>query len=178
MIFFQLRNLLFFKPDDPFNLYQVPAQRSIEGATEVERIKGIRYPSPGSQPPPSVPLRDNSDDIYDINYYAKDPRNIRIGVNLLPFLFLFRFHTSRMFYFRMKLPLMVQSLYKLIMIMQLFLFQEKENLVIWIMILLSFEQLKQQIGLQLSEVLQQELRLIIYQNLGGKDKKMKFKKKE
>jgi hypothetical protein len=71
---------LFFKPDDPFNLYQVPAQRSVEGVG-VERIKGMRYPSPGSQPSPSVPLRDNSDDIYDINYYAKDPRNIKIGVS-------------------------------------------------------------------------------------------------
>jgi hypothetical protein len=74
---------LFFKPDDVYNLYQVPPQRSIQGVNGVERIKGYRYPAPGSQPFPKVPTRETEDEIYDTNFYARDPRNIQRKVNRL-----------------------------------------------------------------------------------------------
>ena len=39
------------------------------------RIKGFRYPSPGSQPAPKIPIR-SEDEIYNTNHYSRDPRNL------------------------------------------------------------------------------------------------------
>lgn len=40
----------------------------------VERIKGYRYPSPGSQAQPTIPSTDVPDRLYDIQYYTRDTR--------------------------------------------------------------------------------------------------------
>lgn len=42
----------------------------------MERIKGYRYPAPGSRTGARVPVRDNSDMLYDTNYAPRDPRNL------------------------------------------------------------------------------------------------------
>ena len=39
------------------------------------RIKGFRYPSPGSRPAAKVPSR-TEDELYNTNHYSKDPRNL------------------------------------------------------------------------------------------------------
>lgn len=43
--------------------------------TSVERIKGFRYPAPGSRFDARMPLR-TEDELYNINFYARDPRNL------------------------------------------------------------------------------------------------------
>lgn len=81
-----MRNAILFRAEDPYNLHQVtPPTFSNVG---VERIKGSRYPSPGSRGVEvSVPVkRDmNEDDIYHNNYFIRDPRNMKRNVRLLPF---------------------------------------------------------------------------------------------
>ena len=73
--FTQLRRAILFAPDDPNNLHQTVPQRHIEGLN-VERIKGYRYPAPGSRTGARVPVRDSSDMLYDTNYAPRDPRNL------------------------------------------------------------------------------------------------------
>lgn len=68
---------LLWKPDDEFDLYQVP-----EAATKIKvsrddptKTAQYRYPSPGSQAPVKQPtLDDLDDDPYNIAYYPKDTR--------------------------------------------------------------------------------------------------------
>jgi len=42
----------------------------------VERIKGFRYPAPGSRPHANIPIRESEDGVYDVKYYSRDPRNV------------------------------------------------------------------------------------------------------
>lgn len=69
----KIRRAFLFRPDDPADLLQVlPARHKQPG---VERIKGFRYPSPGSQPQAKVPIR-TEDELYNTSIYHKDPRNL------------------------------------------------------------------------------------------------------
>ena len=65
-----------YRADDPNNLWQVAPRFNTKTSTPVERIKGYRYPAPGSQPQPSIPVRENADKVYDTKYYDHDPRNL------------------------------------------------------------------------------------------------------
>lgn len=76
----KLRQIFLYKPDDKYNLLQVlPARHKEPG---VDRIKGFRYPSPGSQPAPKVPIR-SEDEVYNTNHYSKDPRNLPDNTEIL-----------------------------------------------------------------------------------------------
>jgi hypothetical protein len=66
--------MLVFRPDDPAKLSQILPQ--MKQNVNVDRIKGFRHPSPGSQQGTRIPLRENSDNIYDIQEYTRDPRNL------------------------------------------------------------------------------------------------------
>ena len=68
-----LSNWAQFRPDDPHGLIGVPehARTTTEG---VPRIKGFRYPAPGSRPAVEIPTADLDSDPYNINYYSKDTR--------------------------------------------------------------------------------------------------------
>ena len=57
-------------PDDPSNLVQVLPQMSVEGIP-VARIKGFRYPAPGSQERPLVPCRYDGE-IYNSIGFSRD----------------------------------------------------------------------------------------------------------
>lgn len=73
-----MRSAVLFRAEDPNFLMQImPAKWQ---HNTVERIKGFRYPSPGSQPNASVPVRESEDDIYNTNFYPRDPRNLKTGV--------------------------------------------------------------------------------------------------
>ena len=68
-----------FAPHDKNKLWQILPQKMSGETSGVERIKGFRYPSPGSaQPIARVPVRENSDDVYSIQYYTRDPKNLPI----------------------------------------------------------------------------------------------------
>jgi hypothetical protein len=47
----------------------------------VERIKGFRFPAPGSRTGARIPTRESADQIYDTGYYYRDPRNLKSKVN-------------------------------------------------------------------------------------------------
>lgn len=51
--------------------------------TTVSRIKGNRYPSPGSRTEglASVPVLDNEDKIYNKPYFARDPKLFKRDVS-------------------------------------------------------------------------------------------------
>lgn len=68
-----------FRPEDPNSLIQVLPQR--EQNVAVERIKGYRYPAPGSRTGARVPVRDSEEDVYDIKHYSRDPRNLKPDVS-------------------------------------------------------------------------------------------------
>jgi hypothetical protein len=78
----QFRRSLLFAPDDPNNLHQTVPQMHVEGLN-VPRIKGYRYPAPGSRHGAKVPMRDHSDQLYDTTYAPHDPRNLPNTVSLL-----------------------------------------------------------------------------------------------
>eukprot|EP01039_Chlorochromonas_danica_P009368 gene9368-10343_t len=71
----QIRNALLFRAEDPNNLHQITPQMKV--VTGVERIKGFRHPSPGSQPTPRIPVRESLDEVYDTSHYTHDHRNLR-----------------------------------------------------------------------------------------------------
>eukprot|EP00600_Ochromonadales_sp_CCMP1393_P002065 CAMPEP_0174979056 /NCGR_PEP_ID=MMETSP0004_2-20121128/14560_1 /TAXON_ID=420556 /ORGANISM="Ochromonas sp., Strain CCMP1393" /LENGTH=182 /DNA_ID=CAMNT_0016230523 /DNA_START=90 /DNA_END=638 /DNA_ORIENTATION=+ len=73
----RIRSAVLFRADDPNDLCQVMPPLVVN--TSVERIKGNRYPSPGSRTLPTahIPLLENSDKIYNSNYYSRDPRNLQ-----------------------------------------------------------------------------------------------------
>lgn len=73
--------MLVYRPDDHAKLAQQLPQ--MKQNLNVERIKGYRYPSPGSQVGARVPLRDHSDNIYDIQEYTRDPRNLKPDEEIL-----------------------------------------------------------------------------------------------
>jgi hypothetical protein len=54
----------------------------VEGLN-VDRIKGYRYPAPGSRHGAKVPMRDHSDQLYDTTYAPHDPRNLPDTVSFL-----------------------------------------------------------------------------------------------
>jgi hypothetical protein len=71
--FKQIRSALVYAPEDPNNLHQVmPPNKAV---TSVARIKGNRWPSPGSVTGARVPLFDSTDRLYNSNYVTRDPRN-------------------------------------------------------------------------------------------------------
>jgi hypothetical protein len=72
----QIKSTFVFRAEDPYNLHQVLPPRVVH--TTVERIKGNRWPAPGSRTIPTVrvPLLENEDDIYNTNYYTRDPKNL------------------------------------------------------------------------------------------------------
>ena len=81
----KLRRTVLFKPDDIHNFEGVPqsARLTMPG---VERIKGPRYPAPGSRPIPTIPKDPEGTDPYDINYYSRDTRrngNTRIHYTIV-----------------------------------------------------------------------------------------------
>ena len=63
-----------YRPEDPRYLQQVTPQ--FKTGSTVERIKGFRYPSPGSRPQPVIPLRENEDRLYNNSFYTHDSNNI------------------------------------------------------------------------------------------------------
>lgn len=73
-----MEKALLFRPEDPNGLIQVLPPTLVN--TTVERIKGNRYPSPGSRSSASIPLLENSDDIYNTNYISRDPKNLKRNV--------------------------------------------------------------------------------------------------
>jgi hypothetical protein len=77
----QVRPMLEFNPKDPQGGYQIlpPMTKN----SPVDRIKGFRYPSPGSIHGARIPIRDSSDDVYDIKQYTRDPRNMQADVRSL-----------------------------------------------------------------------------------------------
>lgn len=61
-----------FRPNDTHDLHQIPpANVQMPG---VERIKGYRYPSPGSQKVAEIPQLEDEDRMYDIKYYSRNTR--------------------------------------------------------------------------------------------------------
>lgn len=73
----KIRKATLFRPEDPNKLLQMLPP--VWQHHEVARIKGFRNPSPGSQVAPSVPSRYSSDDIYNTNYYFRNPKNLKTG---------------------------------------------------------------------------------------------------
>jgi len=71
-----------FRPDETHGLEGQPQSShfTMEG---VERIKGYRYPAPGSRPEANVPLSDEGVDPFDINYLGKDTRRNSERTNLV-----------------------------------------------------------------------------------------------
>lgn len=67
---------MLFRPEDPAGLLQVlpPRETNVSG---VERIKGYRFPAPGSRSGARVPVRDSLEDVYDVKHYSRDPRNVK-----------------------------------------------------------------------------------------------------
>jgi len=59
-------------------MQQVPQREKI---SSVERIKGYRYPAPGSITGARVPNREREDDIYDTKHFSRDPRNLQKDVS-------------------------------------------------------------------------------------------------
>ena len=74
-----MREVFLFRPNDPNELMQVTPRFFVPG-TGVERIKGFRYPAPGSQELPSVPVRD-SDSLYHSSQFYKNPAYKRPDVS-------------------------------------------------------------------------------------------------
>mmetsp|Transcript_35272 Transcript_35272/g.35931 ORF Transcript_35272/g.35931 Transcript_35272/m.35931 type:complete len:197 (+) Transcript_35272:48-638(+) len=71
----RIRRVILYKPDDPYNLWQMPPAQVPDD--EVERIKGFRYPAPGSRVGARVPIRENEEQVYDIKHYSRDSRNLQ-----------------------------------------------------------------------------------------------------
>ena len=78
-VFEKAKAMLVFRPEDPINLWQ--ATPRFETGSKVERIKGYRYPAPGSAHLSRVPVRDNEDRVYDITNYPRNPNNIALDVS-------------------------------------------------------------------------------------------------
>jgi len=68
--------MVLFRAEDPNGLIQVLPQREAN-VSGVERIKGYRYPAPGSRTGARVPIRESEEDVYDIKHYSRDPRNVK-----------------------------------------------------------------------------------------------------
>jgi len=73
-VYDSIKAVLTYRPNDPLNLWQQVPQ--MQKQVNIERIKGYRYPAPGSREGASVPIRESEDDIYDVKQYSRDPRNV------------------------------------------------------------------------------------------------------
>mmetsp|Transcript_16230 Transcript_16230/g.14668 ORF Transcript_16230/g.14668 Transcript_16230/m.14668 type:complete len:195 (+) Transcript_16230:31-615(+) len=71
----QFYNFILFRPDDGNHLWQQPPQFKVDNGG-VERIKGYRYPAPGSQEEPRIPVRYSSDDSFDISLFKKNATSL------------------------------------------------------------------------------------------------------
>lgn len=78
-----MRNALVFRAEDPLNFSQMPPQMK-QGANveRVNRIKGFRYPAPGSRTGAKIPRRRDEDELYDTNHFKRDPDNLPINVSV------------------------------------------------------------------------------------------------
>jgi hypothetical protein len=77
-------------------MWQVPTARM---KPDVERIQAFRYPSPGSRRGARIPIRESEDDVYNINYYSRDPRNLPKDVSFTTIFFLFSFFETNSEFF-------------------------------------------------------------------------------
>ena len=68
----QFKKYAFFRPEDTHGLHQVPPANMKSEA--VSRIKGYRYPAPGSQVTAQIPTLENEDTKYDIKYFSRNTR--------------------------------------------------------------------------------------------------------
>jgi hypothetical protein len=77
-IYLRLKEMVVFRPEDPQNLIQVLPR--FQQNVDVARIKGYRYPAPGSQDAAAaaVPVREHPDQTYDNKLYARDSRNMAL----------------------------------------------------------------------------------------------------
>ena len=74
----KIREMIVFRPEDHTNLIQA-LPRFKQNVPQVPRIKGYRYPAPGSAGLTmdiAIPLRDHEDQVYDTKLYARDSRNL------------------------------------------------------------------------------------------------------
>eukprot|EP00538_Stauroneis_constricta_P002878 CAMPEP_0119563366 /NCGR_PEP_ID=MMETSP1352-20130426/23178_1 /TAXON_ID=265584 /ORGANISM="Stauroneis constricta, Strain CCMP1120" /LENGTH=278 /DNA_ID=CAMNT_0007611947 /DNA_START=79 /DNA_END=915 /DNA_ORIENTATION=+ len=69
-----LKATFYFKPDDPFNLQQIPNPSTKVPIGNDGEEAAFREVSPGSQPPVDVPKYDLDDDPYDSGYFKRDTR--------------------------------------------------------------------------------------------------------
>jgi hypothetical protein len=73
-IYEKIRSAILFRAEDPSNLHQILPPRITN--TSVERIKGFRYPAPGSRVGARIPTRDSDDDLYETSYLSRNPNNL------------------------------------------------------------------------------------------------------
>ena len=67
-----------FRPKHPHRMEPGQAANWVpEGPQKVERIKGYRYPAPGSREAARVPRVENTDEVFDTKYYSRDTRRAR-----------------------------------------------------------------------------------------------------
>ena len=78
-VYNHLKGMIVFRPEDPINLWQATPQ--MQTGSKVERIKGYRYPAPGSVHRAAVPVRDSEDTVYDIKNYSRNPDNLALDVS-------------------------------------------------------------------------------------------------
>lgn len=78
-----MRGILVFRPDDPLQLSQVAPQFKVDNSG-VDRIKGHRYPAPGSQEQPTIPTR-TKDQLFDVTFHTRDSRRITKNVSSIFF---------------------------------------------------------------------------------------------
>jgi len=71
-----IKDIFEFAPHDPNKMWQMLPKHGYQ-TKDVPRIKGYRTPSPGSfKPDARVPVRETSDETFNIQHYTRDPRNI------------------------------------------------------------------------------------------------------
>ena len=85
-VFERAKAMLVFRPEDPTNLWQMPPR--FETGSTVERIKGYRYPAPGSQHA-SVPVRDSEDTVYDIKNFTRHPSHMPLNVRATTHIYIY-----------------------------------------------------------------------------------------
>lgn len=67
-----------FRPKHPHRMEPGQAANWVpEGDQAVARIKGYRYPAPGSRGPARVPRVENEDEVFDTKYYSRDTRRAK-----------------------------------------------------------------------------------------------------
>ncbi len=83
----KIREMIVFRPEAHDNLIQA-LPRFQQNVPEVPRIIGFRYPAPGSaglknEEHVSIPIRENSDQVYDTKLYSRDSRNLKYNESML-----------------------------------------------------------------------------------------------